>query len=146
MVDENQSISSKWVVVRSRVAIIRDLLDSSNQPPSSTAAFALGQSTLRCLAYAALDPESNSSPIRVVPNSENAVRLLDDYLQLKLGSDAQEHALRTARKMLDNAAGSKSVGEISYEDAILCAESALAVVSVVARLSGVDVGTVASAS
>ena len=114
------------------------MLDSGDWPANSEGVVAFCMVMPVQLAYGVQLSEQPAGERTSIPSHSDALRILDSFLRERLAGPGKESTFETARKLLDNAAGSQIPPIYSAEDAAIRANAMISFANVVSSLLGID--------
>lgn len=131
-----EHVQTGWARVDRCVGEFRERLASAQTEEQFQAVGLLGRECLISLAQAVYLRHIHPPLDNVEPSQTDAKRMLDAYIAVELGGNANEAARRHARSALDFANTLQHSRTASFRDAALCVESTTAVVNVIAIVAG----------
>jgi hypothetical protein len=125
-----------WVRVDRTVGEIRDRLASATSEDQFQAVGLLCREALISVAQAVFVPDRHPTLDGVAPSHTDAKRMLDAYITVELGGDANEFARKHARSALDFSVNLQHKRTAAFRDAAMCVEATTAVINTVAIVAG----------
>ena len=125
-----------WVRVDRTVGEIRDRLASATTEEQFQAIGLLCREVLISVAQAVFVAERHPTLDGVAASPTDAKRMLDAYIAVELGGDANEFARKHARSALDFSVNLQHKRTAAFRDAAMCVEATTAVINTIAIVSG----------
>lgn len=131
-----EHIPTGWDRVDRCVDEFRERLASAQNEEQYQAVGLLGRECLISLAQAVYVRDMHPPLDDIEPSQTDAKRMLEAYIAVELGGNANEAARRHAKSALDFANAIQHSRTASFRQAALCVEATTAVVNIVAIVAG----------
>ena len=138
MANSSQTNSLEWQQIADNIRSVRRILDSDDWTANFDPVVAFCMVFPVQLAHRVQLSERPAGEKTHFPSDGDAMRILDSFLRERLTGSGNESSLQTARKLLDNAAGSQMPPIYSAEDAAIRANAMISFANIVSSLLGVD--------
>jgi hypothetical protein len=125
-----------WARVDRTVGEIRDRLASAGTEEQFQAIGLLCREALISVAQSVFVPDRHPTLDGLAASPTDAKRMLDAYVALELGGDANEYSRKHARAALDFSVNLQHKRTATFRDAAMCVEATTAVVNTIAIVSG----------
>ncbi len=131
-----------WTKVDRQIAEVRLRLREATNEEQFQAVGLLCRETLISLAQAVYSPGRHPTLDGVAPSSTDAKRMLEAYIAVELGGQANDEARNHAKASLKLALALQHNRTANFRTAALCAEATVSVVNIIGILSGTRVPSI----
>jgi hypothetical protein len=129
-------VSTGWGRVDRTVGELRDRLASASNEEQFQAVGLLCREALISVAQEVYVPEQHPTLDGVAARPTDAKRMLQAYITVELGGEANDEARKHARSALDLAVKLQHTRTANFRSAALCVEATTSVINIIAIVSG----------
>jgi hypothetical protein len=125
-----------WAKVDRQIDNAKEKLETAKDEEDYQTVGLLCREVLISLAQAVYNPQVHMSSDGTAPSETDAKRMLDGYISIELSGGSTEEARRHVKAALDFANSLQHRRTATFREAAMCAEATIAVVNLVAIISG----------